>query len=84
MYLILKMPMEKGIFSLDANLSIAYAREKESFALTEAFDIYIDMQDYLVTSQQIPPEEQQIPTMEAPRVATKSKEVKEVVLVPGD
>jgi hypothetical protein len=83
-YLVLKMSMEKGIFSLHTNLSIAYAYEKESFMLTKATDISIHMQDCLATSQQIPPEKQQIPTMEAPRAATNSKEVKEVVLVPGD
>ena len=37
-----------------------------------------------MTSQQISPEDLEIPTMEAARASTKSKEVKEVVLVPGD
>jgi hypothetical protein len=46
-YLALKMPMEKGIFSLHANLSIAYACEKESFTLTKATDISIHMQECL-------------------------------------
>ncbi|XP_066395860.1 uncharacterized protein [Miscanthus floridulus] len=54
-----------GILSLCANLDIAYAREKESFALVEATDISIHMQDCLATSQQIPPEDMEIPTMEA-------------------
>jgi hypothetical protein len=39
--------MEKGIFSLHANLSIAYACEKESFTLTKATDISIHMQECL-------------------------------------
>jgi hypothetical protein len=51
MYLVLKMPTEKRILSLRANLSIAYACMKESFALTEATDISILMQDCLATSQ---------------------------------
>jgi hypothetical protein len=50
MYLVLKMPMEQGILSLCANLSIAYAYEKESFTLTDATDISIRMQDCLTTS----------------------------------
>jgi hypothetical protein len=37
-----------------------------------------------VTAQEIPLQELEIPTMKAPRAATKSKEVKEVVLVPGN
>jgi hypothetical protein len=35
-------------------------------------------------AQDIPPQELEIPTMEAPRAMTKSKEVKEVVLIPDD
>jgi hypothetical protein len=43
MYLVLKMPMEQGILSLCANLTFAYAYEKESFTLAEATDISIHM-----------------------------------------
>ncbi|XP_066320203.1 uncharacterized protein [Miscanthus floridulus] len=50
-YLVLKMPTEKGVLSLHVNLDIAYSYEKESFALVEATDISICMQDYLATSQ---------------------------------
>jgi len=50
-YLVLKMPMEQGILSLRANLDIAYAYEKESFALAKATDISIRKQDCLATSQ---------------------------------
>ena len=50
-YLVLKMPMEQGILTLCANLNTAYAYERESFALTEATDIYICMQDCLVALQ---------------------------------
>jgi hypothetical protein len=39
--------MKQGILSLCANLDVAYACEKESFALTEAVDISIHMQDCL-------------------------------------
>ncbi|XP_066320205.1 uncharacterized protein [Miscanthus floridulus] len=71
-YLVLKMSTEQGVLSLCANLDVTYSYEKECFALTEATDISIRMEDL------------EIPTMEATRTSTKSKEVKEVVLVPGD
>ena len=50
-YLVLKMPIEQGIFSLHANLNIAYAYEKESFVLATTTDISIHMQDCLAYSQ---------------------------------
>ncbi|XP_066374886.1 uncharacterized protein [Miscanthus floridulus] len=68
MYLVLKMPIEQGVLSLLANLDVAYNYEKESFALVEV----------------IPLEDLEIPTLEATRASTKSREFKEVVLVPGD
>ena len=64
-YLVLNMPTEQGVLSLHANLDVAYSCKKESFALAEATDISIRMQDCLATSQQISPEDLEIPTMEA-------------------
>ena len=40
-YLVLKMPSLVGVLSLRANLSVAYACETESLALTEATDLSI-------------------------------------------
>ena len=40
-YLVLKMPSPTGVLSLWANLSVAYACETESLALTEATDLSI-------------------------------------------
>ena len=40
-YLVLKMPLPIGVLALWANLSIAYACETESLALTEAIDLSI-------------------------------------------
>ena len=40
-YLVLKMPSTTGVMALQANLSIAYACETESLALTEATDLFI-------------------------------------------
>jgi hypothetical protein len=45
------MPTEQGVLSLRANLDVTYSCEKESFALTEATDISIPMQDCLMTLQ---------------------------------
>ena len=64
-YLVLKMSIEKGALSLHANLAVAYNYEKESFVLAEATDISIRMQDCITTSQVIPPEDLEIPTLEA-------------------
>ena len=52
--------------------------------LAEATDISIHMQDCIMTSQVIPSEDLEIPTQEAARGSTKSREFKEVVLVPSD
>ena len=49
-YLVLKMPIEQGVLSLRANLDVAYNCEKESFALIEATNISIHMQDRIMTS----------------------------------
>ena len=78
------MPTKQGGLFLRANLDVACNCEKESFTLAEATDISICMQDCIVTSQLIALEDLEIPTMEATRASTKSKEVKEVALVPGD
>ena len=53
------------MLSLQANLDVTYACEKESFVLAEATDISIHIQDCLATSHQIPLEDLEIPTMEA-------------------
>jgi hypothetical protein len=43
-YLLLKMPTEKGILSLRGNVLIAYNYEKEGYATTEALMLSICMQ----------------------------------------
>ena len=47
-YLVLKMSMEQGILILRANLNTAYACERERFTHTEATDVSICIQDFLV------------------------------------
>jgi hypothetical protein len=43
-YLLLKMPTEKGILSLRGNVLIAYNCEKEGYATAEALELSICMQ----------------------------------------
>jgi hypothetical protein len=42
-YLILKMPTEKGVLSLRGNVLIAYNCEKEGYATAEALELSIRM-----------------------------------------
>jgi hypothetical protein len=83
-YLLLKMPTEKGVLTLKGNVFIAYKCEKESFATAEALELSIRMKESITDSKKIAPEELEIPSMEATRAAVKSKETKEVELVEGD
>jgi hypothetical protein len=58
--------MEQRILTLQANITTAYACEKESFALDEALNISTHMEDCLAKSKKVPMEEQEILMMEAP------------------
>jgi hypothetical protein len=82
-YLLLKMPIEKGVLSLRGNVLVAYTCE-ESYATTEALELSIRMQESIADAKKIPPTNLEIPSKEATRTAAKSKETKEVELVPGD
>jgi hypothetical protein len=42
-YLVLKMPTEKGVLTVRGNVYTAYTCEEESFKITEAFDLSIQM-----------------------------------------
>ncbi|XP_066392228.1 uncharacterized protein [Miscanthus floridulus] len=79
-YLVLKMLVPEGVLSLPANLTVAYECEKESLALAEAFNLSMCMEACLAKSKKVPEDDQEIPTMEAPRQATKASETKEVSL----
>jgi hypothetical protein len=83
-YLILKMPTEKGVLSLRGNMLIAYNYEKEGQATTEALELLIRMQQSITNTKKIPPIDLETPSKEATHATTKSKETKEVELVPGD
>jgi hypothetical protein len=83
-YLLLKMPTEKGMLTLRGNMFIAYTYEKESFTTTEALKLSIHMQESIVDSKKIALGELEIPSKEAARAAAKSNMTKEVELVKDD
>jgi hypothetical protein len=83
-YLILKMPTEKGVLSLRGNVLIAYNCEKEGYTTAEAIKLLIRMQQFITDAKKIPLADLEIPSIEATRAAAKSKETKEVELVLGD
>jgi hypothetical protein len=83
-YLLLKMPTEKCVLSLRGNVLIAYNCENEGYATAEALELSICMQQSIADAKKIPPVNLEIPSKEATHAATKSRETKEVELVPGD
>ena len=83
-YLVLKMQSPAGVLALRDNLSIAYAYETESLALTEATDLSIQMASMVTGAKTVPANDLEIPVLEPPRVSAKSKETKEVGLSLND
>jgi hypothetical protein len=83
-YLLLKMPTKKGVLSLRSNVLITYNYEKEGYITGEALEPLIRMQQSIANAKKIPPADLEIPSKEATCAAAKSKETKEVELVPGD
>jgi len=82
-YLVLKMPIEKGVLTVRGNVYTVYTCEEESFKVTEAIDLSIRMAETATQATQIPSDQLQIPKQETPRKNSKSKEHKEVQLVDG-
>ncbi|XP_066344061.1 uncharacterized protein [Miscanthus floridulus] len=79
-YLVLKMPSPTRVLVLWANLSITYACQTESLALTEATDLSIQMSSMVNDAKTVLADDLEIPSLEPPRASTKSKETKEVGL----
>ncbi|XP_066358189.1 uncharacterized protein [Miscanthus floridulus] len=79
-YLVLKMPSPTRVLALRANLSIAYACETESLALTEDTDLSIQMASVVTDAKMVPTDDLEIPSLEPPRASAMSKETKEVGL----
>jgi len=79
-YLVLKMPSPAGVLALRANLSVAYAYETESLALTEATNLSIQMASVVTEAKTVSTDDMEIPELEPPRASANSKEIKEVSL----
>ena len=79
-YLVLKMPSPAGVLYLRANLSVAYACETKSLALTEATNLSIQMASVVTDTKTVPTDDLEIPSLEPPHAFAKSKETKEVGL----
>ncbi|XP_066361149.1 uncharacterized protein [Miscanthus floridulus] len=79
-YLVLKMSSPARVLALQSNLSIAYACETESLALTKATNLSIQMASVVTEAKMLLTNDIEIPELEPPRASTKSKEIKEVGL----
>jgi hypothetical protein len=77
-YLVLKMPMEKGVLTLRGNVFVAYTYEEDSFHVAEAHDLSLRMAATTMEAKKTPPNQLEIPELEAPRKSIKSKEYKEI------
>jgi hypothetical protein len=78
MYLVLKMPTKKGVLTLRGNVFVAYTCEEDSFCVAEAHDLSLCMAAMTMEAKKTPPNQLEIPELEAPRKSIKSKEYKEI------
>jgi hypothetical protein len=83
-YLVLKMPTEKGVLTLRGNVFVAYTCEEDNFRIAEAHDLSLRMTATTMEAKKTPPNQLEIPELEAPRKSIKSKEYKDIQLVEGD
>jgi hypothetical protein len=83
-YLVLKMPTEKGILTLRGNVFVAYTCEEDNFRVAEAHDLSLRMAATTMEAKKTPPNQLEIPELEAPCKSIKSKEYKEIQLVEDD
>jgi hypothetical protein len=54
-YLVLKMPMEKGVLTLRGNVFVAYTCEEDSFRVAEAHDLSLRMAAMTMEYKKTPP-----------------------------
>ena len=83
-YLVLKMPIEKGVLTLRGNVYAAYTCEDDSFRVAEAHDLSIHMTATMLDARKTSADHLEILELEAPCKNTKSKEHKVIQLVNGD
>ena len=83
-YLLLKIPTKTGVLSLCANVHVAHVCEKEGFNLSEMMDMSVRAAEVQEKAKRLVVEDTEIPDKGAMRKATKSKDLKEIELIPGD
>jgi hypothetical protein len=83
-YLVLKMPIEKGVLTLRGNVFVAYSCEEDSFRVAKAHDLSLRMAATTMEAKKTPPNQLEILELEEPCKSIKSKEYKEIQLVEGD
>jgi hypothetical protein len=54
-YLVLKMPMEKGVLTLKDNVFVAYTCEEDSFRVAKAHDLSLHMVATMMEAKKTPP-----------------------------
>jgi hypothetical protein len=54
-YLVLKMPIEKGVLTLRGNVFVAYTCEEESFRVAKAHDLSLRMTAIIMEAKKTPP-----------------------------
>jgi hypothetical protein len=54
-YLVLKMPMEKGVLTLRCNVFVAYTYEEDSFHVAKAHDLSLCMAATTMEAKKTPP-----------------------------
>jgi hypothetical protein len=75
---------EIRFLTLRGNVFVAYACEEDSFHVAEAHDLSLRMAATMMEAKKTPPNQLEIPELEAPRQSMKSKEYMEIQLVKGD
>jgi hypothetical protein len=83
-YLVLKMPIEKGVLTLRGNVYAAYTCEDDSFKIAEAHDLSIRMVETMLDAKKTSVNHLEILELEAPCKNIKTKEHKVIQLVDGD
>jgi hypothetical protein len=83
-YLVLKMPIEKGVLTLKGNVFVPYTYEEDNFRVAKAHNLSLHMAATTMEAKKTPLNQLEIPDLKAPRKSIKSKEYKEIQLVEGD
>ena len=61
LYLVLKMPTEKGVVTIRGNVYTVYNCEEETFKITEAIDLSIRMAETVSQAAQAPSDQLEVP-----------------------